>query len=441
VALLAGWGLDDLISLRPSARVARATGAVTAVILLLPVVVVFATSATSTRFLGRAIDIAWGFAKRPLPNAAHVGPIVHLAALLVWIAVAGAAALLIYLRVGRRLPAAIFAVLALLLVVGDLFQAGMGENPAIPVSHAQQPVTPAIRFLQSQTPARFVAVAPYKGVNPFPPDMSVRYGLYDARGYDLPVIERFGELWTKYVAPPTLLLPLDTPAVPILNLVVPPGGAASLRVLSLLGVTDLLEGKDEPPLKLPGVHLAYDGPDATIYTNDNALPRTWLVADQQVVKGDAAELARVGSAGFDPRKVLLTAEPIPGLSDSDSGDVSPGDAHITDYQAEQVTIDAQVNRPSELVLSDTYYPGWDVTVNGRPSRIDEVDYLLRGVEVPAGNDRIVFTYDPTSFRAGWIVSLVSSLSLLAAVVVVFLRRRRVHPHERRAASSTHAGTP
>jgi uncharacterized membrane protein YfhO len=76
------------------------------------------------------------------------------------------------------------------------------------------------------------------------------------------------------------------------------------------------------------------------------------------------------------------------------------------------------------VLSDTYYPGWNVTVNGRSSRIDEVDYLLRGVRVPAGNDVIVFTYDPTSFRAGWIVSLVASLSVILAVVV-YLRRRRM----------------
>jgi Bacterial membrane protein YfhO len=447
VALLAGWGLDDLMAVRPSTRVARATGAVAAFLLVLPVVIVAATNATSTRFLGRAAEIAWAFAQRPLPDAANVAAIVHLASLLVWITVAGAAALLLYLRIGRRLAPSLFAVLALLLVVGDLFQAGMGENPAIPVSHAQQPVTPAIRFLQSQTPARFVAVAPYIGVNPLPPDVNIRFGLYDARGYDLPVITRFGELWSKYVGPPTPLLPLDTPAVPILNLVLPPGGAASLRVLSLLGVRDLLEQKGETPLQMPGVHLAYNGPDATIYVNDNALPRTWLVADQQVLKGDAPELDRVGSSGFDPRKVLLTAQSIPGLAEGVPNGPSPGQASITDYQAEKVTIDAHADRTSELVLSDTYYPGWDVTVNGKPSRIAEVDYLLRGVTVPAGNDRIVFTYDPASFRRGWIVSLVSSFALLVAVVMVMWRRRRrrrrrkgLHAHERRAESATQSGT-
>ena len=45
-----------------------------------------------------------------------------------------------------------------------------------------------------------------------------------------------------------------------------------------------------------------------------------------------------------------------------------------------------------------------------PREISPVDYLLRGVAVPAGHDRIVFTYDPASFRIGWIVSLGRHLS-------------------------------
>jgi uncharacterized membrane protein YfhO len=88
-----------------------------------------------------------------------------------------------------------------------------------------------------------------------------------------------------------------------------------------------------------------------------------------------------------------------------------------------VSITARASRPAELVLSDTYYPGWKVTVNGRPARINPVDYALRGVAVPAGNDRIVFTYDPASFRVGWMISLAAALVVAIALVVVFLRRR------------------
>jgi hypothetical protein len=434
VALLAGWGLDDLMERLFDRRKAVAAAAIPGSLLVLPVIIVAATHGMSWRYLGRAGDIAWAFARRPLAGTAHDGQIVHMTAVVIWVTIAVAACALVYLRLGRRLRPGIFALLAILLVVGDLFQAGMGENPAIPVSHAVQPVTPAIRYLQQQRPARFVAVAPYVGANPLPPDVNLDFGLYDARGYDLPVIERFGEMWSRYVGPPTPLLPLDTAAVPVLQLVLKP---VALRILSLLGVTDLLEQKGDIPLQMPGVHLAYDGPDATIYANDNALPRTWLVGSEDVVKGDQAQLTAIGSAGFDPRRVLIAGQRLSWLAQSGDASSTSGSARITDYGAEQVTIDAQANRSSELVLSDTYYPGWTATVNGRPAKIDEVDYLLRGVRVPAGADRIVFTYDPSSFTEGWILSLIST-AVLAGTVFIRLRRRRVTA-SRHGRSDTSAG--
>jgi uncharacterized membrane protein YfhO len=102
-----------------------------------------------------------------------------------------------------------------------------------------------------------------------------------------------------------------------------------------------------------------------------------------------------------------------------------------------VTIEAHAARASELVLSDTYYPGWQVTVNGRPAPIDRVDYMFRGVPVPAGTDRVVFTYNPSSFRIGWMVSLGATVVVVAAVIVGLVERRRVRPrHARSTAASS-----
>ena len=408
-------------------------GAVATAVFVAPLIIVFATRQSSLHFFGRAVDIAWGFAQPPSSTAPHVEAIVRLAALVVWVSVAGAAVVLLALRLGRRLRPGVFAVAAIVLVVGDLFQAGMGQNPAIPEAHAVQPATAAIRYLQDQRPARFVAVAPYIGVNPLPPDVNLRYGLYDARGYDLPVVKDFGQVWSRYVAPPTPLLPLDTPAVPVLVLEFQP---AALRILSLLGVRDILEQKSQKPLQLPGVHVAYDGADATVYANDNALPRTWLVARQQVEKGDKRALAAIGAAGFQPRQELVTEKRLPGLAQGlapgRAPTTSPGAARIVSYTAERVAIEASAGRASELVLSDTYYPGWHATVDGRPAPVDRVDYMFRGVALGAGRHRVVFSYDPSSFRVGWVVSLGASLVVAAAVVAGLVRRRRTAPRHARS---------
>ena len=280
-------------------------------LLLFPVLLVVATGATSARFFSRAFEVAWGFAPSPSGFQANSLPIVRLSALIIWVVFAGLAALLLYARARLGLRGTVFAALAVLLVVADLFRAGMGFNPAIPDSEAQQPTTPAIGYLQHEGLARFVGVEPTVGINPLPPDVGLRYGLYDARGYDFPVSGRFGEMWTRYVAPPTPLLPLDTTTVPYYNLVTEP---ATLRILSLLGVRNIMLEKGQPALHLTGVRLGYDGSDAVIYTNDNALPRTWLVSAQMVVADDEQALTTIGSAGFDPRRQVVTEQALPGLA-------------------------------------------------------------------------------------------------------------------------------
>ena len=422
LALLAGWGLDDLVRRRPSRRVAMGIGAAAVVLALVPLVLVAATRGTSLRYLHQAIHIAWLFASTPFPHAPHVVPIVRLTALVVWLTVAGFAVLLLLLRLTRVLGARVFAFLAIALVVGDLFQAGMGYNPAVTQADATQPVTGAITYLQHIGPARYVGVTPYNTTVPLPPDVNVRYGLTDLRGYDLPVISRFGNFWTHYVAPATPLLPQDTPSVPltVYNTLAP----STMRALSLFGVRDILEQKHEPPPNIPGLRLAYAGSDATIYANPDALPRTWLVGTQEVLPNPGAQLDRIGAASFHPLQAVVTGRRLPGLSTGSAVGPGPGTSRITSYGDERVAITAHASRPGELVLSDTWYPGWQVSVNGRPATVDEVDYLLRGVAVPAGTDHIVFTYDPASFRHGWELSLAAAVVLAATVGGSLLRRRR-----------------
>jgi uncharacterized membrane protein YfhO len=76
-----------------------------------------------------------------------------------------------------------------------------------------------------------------------------------------------------------------------------------------------------------------------------------------------------------------------------------------------------------MVLTDVHYPGWKATVDGRPAHIERVDYLLRGVVVPAGRHRVEFAYEPVSWRIGWIVSLIAVLALIAVTAVALMRRR------------------
>jgi hypothetical protein len=308
---------------------------------------------------------------------------------------AGLSVLLLALR--RRIPAGAFAMLALALVTADLARAGVGQNPAIPVEHARQPVTPAIARLQAARPARFAGLAPRLGLQALVPNLAMRYGLYDARGYDFPVERRYDRLWRSEVArtsdfftPPTMLAATDE---------------RSLRALGLLGVTDLLQPPGEAPLPL---RETYAGPDARIYANPHAMPRAWVVARQRVVQGEDAQLAAIADPAFDPRREAIVSAPIEGLAGGPGGT-----AGVTKVEADRVEVTARGG--GLVVLSDVYFPGWKATVDGEDAPIERVDYLLRGVAVGAGEHRIVMEYRPWSWRAGWIVSLLAALGLGAAM--------------------------
>jgi uncharacterized membrane protein YfhO len=87
-----------------------------------------------------------------------------------------------------------------------------------------------------------------------------------------------------------------------------------------------------------------------------------------------------------------------------------------------VVVRADADRPALLVLTDSWFPGWKATVDGEPVEIERVDYLIRGVPVPAGAHTIEFTYEPASWRAGWIVSALALAAILAAAAIGWRRR-------------------
>ena len=101
---------------------------------------------------------------------------------------------------------------------------------------------------------------------------------------------------------------------------------------------------------------------------------------------------------------------------------------IQSFGANRVVLDAR--GPGLLVLSEIYYPGWQVTVDGRSAEVIPVHGILRGVILPAGNHEVVFWFRPNSFFAGMAVSLVT---LLATSILwlrrSFARQREIHQRE------------
>ena len=439
VALLAGWGLHDLAGRRRAPRRSRVVLVLAAAIVGTPILwMVAAGDRPPASLLDDGLRIGWGFASPPRlpalggtpPEVARVVDEIRLASLLEWLVLAGLGLALIALRVAGRLGPATFTALALVLTAADLFKAGVGLNPAIPLHTASQPLTPALRHLQSRRPNRFVGLNPtypFSVVNPLPADLALRYALFDARGYDYPIEERFGRFWRREVANPGCPFHFCTTGAR--------ASPGALRALGLLSVANLLQQRADPVLRAARTRLRYDGPDGRIYSNGWAVPRVFVVDRQRVAPDDDRALAAIVAPAFRPRRVAVTERPVAGVPQAGprAGSAPAGSARLVSYGDERVAVEARTRRPGVLVLTDTAFPGWKARVDGSSVPVLRVDYLLRGVRLAPGRHRVEFRYEPASWRAGRIVSALALSALLAMAVAGWRRRGRFEPQADRVA--------
>ena len=85
---------------------------------------------------------------------------------------------------------------------------------------------------------------------------------------------------------------------------------------------------------------------------------------------------------------------------------------VTYPDPQQAVLEARLDSTGLVILADVYYPGWELTIDGKPAPIYRVNGLMRGAVVPSGPHRLVYTYAPQSFRVGRIVSIAGVAAFL-----------------------------
>jgi uncharacterized membrane protein YfhO len=100
---------------------------------------------------------------------------------------------------------------------------------------------------------------------------------------------------------------------------------------------------------------------------------------------------------------------------------------IEHFDPNRIELSAEAAAPGLLVVSEVYYPGWAARVNGVDVPMVEVDGVLRGVVLPAGQAQIELTYLPRSVSGGVLISIGAWLVWLIMLIIGGRRRERVQP--------------
>ncbi|MBO0862100.1 MAG: YfhO family protein, partial [Chloracidobacterium sp.] len=159
--------------------------------------------------------------------------------------------------------------------------------------------------------------------------------------------------------------------------------------------------------------------DVEVYENTKALPRAWFARRAAIESSaDTLQIIKTGKmkdgSPFDPAETVLFEKGDVGDRDSvpQIGDPSNAEAKVTRYEPQRIELQTENSQPGFLVLSEIYYSGWDAWIDGHRTPVERVNYLLRGLAVPAGDHRIEFVFRAHSFRTGAVCSLLGALILL-----------------------------
>ena len=86
---------------------------------------------------------------------------------------------------------------------------------------------------------------------------------------------------------------------------------------------------------------------------------------------------------------------------------STATVHLTKYTPEYVEYDASSSKPGTIVFSEVYYPhGWKALVDGKEVGHYRVNYLLRALNLEAGQHHIRFEFRPESVDKGNTLSMI-----------------------------------
>jgi hypothetical protein len=152
------------------------------------------------------------------------------------------------------------------------------------------------------------------------------------------------------------------------------------------------------------------------------LPRAFVVHRMYVARNDSDCVRYLASTEFDHRSVAVFDEDpgfaLPAYSTSPSWK-----AAVTAYANNEITLDVETSTEGILVLSEMFYPGWTARVDGIREDVYRVDYNLRGIVIPARRHAVVVRFEPSSFSRGALITL-TTLGVCGIGFGISFRRRR-----------------
>lgn len=216
-------------------------------------------------------------------------------------------------------------------------------------------------------------------------------------GYHPAKLRRYQELIESYIAPQmTATAPAIADAMGDMTKL---NGDSLFPVLNMLNTRYFilpLQGGQTAPIKNP-------------YGYGNG----WFVDKVKYVDNANSELDAIGKTMLRHEAVAdKKFEQTLGQSKQQTGEAT---VTLTSYKPNHLTYDVKSSTGGIVVFSEVYYPGWTATIDGNPAEVGRVDYVLRGIQMPAGSHKVEMMFYPKSVDNTETVAYIAYLLLFATI--------------------------
>lgn len=162
----------------------------------------------------------------------------------------------------------------------------------------------------------------------------------------------------------------------------------------------------------------------TVQQNPGPNGNVWLVNTIKIVDNANEEILALDSLKTKTEAVIDKRFVAEGFKTNYPID-SSATIKLTSYALNDLVYDFNANTNQFAVFSEIYYKdGWNAYIDGELTPHYRVNFVLRGLEVPKGNHKIEFKFEPTVIKKGTTIALISYGLLLVILAGWFFIEKR-----------------
>jgi uncharacterized membrane protein YfhO len=161
--------------------------------------------------------------------------------------------------------------------------------------------------------------------------------------------------------------------------------------------------------------------------NPMAAGNAWFVKSVQFENDSKAVMKALDN--FNPVETAIAEKTVNNILKNPGSFDSTATIQLISNHNDTVTYKTKSASEQLAVFSEVYYgEGWNAYIDGKKSPYAKVNYVLRGMMVPAGEHTIEYRFEPESHITGWKITsasaIIMSVTLLVAIFFEIKRRRQ-----------------